>query len=148
MPAFNATLQLYEPALVVQARVDAAVRSATSRPAERRIGLAHDIKVNSQPGSIVVIRRYTPGWAIVAAILGLVFFLLGLLFLLVKKTQSLTISISSRGEGSCTVMVAGEAQESVISSVQAALAGTAATSPSRGSRSQVVQDAKLGKLNK
>ena len=78
-------------------------------------------------------------------ILGLVVFLLGLLFFLIKYTQSLTISISSRGKGGCTVIVSGEAEERVIREVQAALAG-ASPAAQRGSRSEVVQDVKLGKL--
>jgi hypothetical protein len=135
VPAFNATLQLDEPADVVQARIDATLRSSIVRK---------DTTVNSQPGSIVVIRRYTPGWAIVLGILGLFLFLLGLLFFLVKNTQSLTISISSRAEGGCTVMASGEAEEWVIRNVQAAFAGTSPVV----SRSQVVRNAQLGKLNK
>jgi hypothetical protein len=69
----------------------------------------------------VVTRRYTPGWAVTLGILGLIFFLLGLLFFLVKKTETLTISISPRGETSSTVVISGEAETWVIESVQAAL---------------------------
>ena len=95
MPAFNATLHLDEPVDVVQARIDGAVRSTLRGPNER-IGSARGTKVNSQPGSIVVIRQYTPGWAIVLGILGLIVFLLGLLFFLVKKTEA-SRSASRRG---------------------------------------------------
>ena len=136
MPAFNATLQLDESAKEVQARIASSVQT------DRK-----GYTVNSLPGSIVVIRRYTPGWAIVVGIVGLLFFLLGLLFFLVKNTDSLTISISPRGESGCTVLASGEAEEWVIRSVQAALAGHHVSRGSVGSRSQVVRDAKLGKLN-
>ena len=89
-----------------------------------------------------------PGWAVVVGIIGLLVFFLGLLFFLVKKIDSLTVSISARGEDGCTVMVSGEAEDSVIRNVQAALAGTAPTASSKlaQSKSQAVQDAKLGKL--
>jgi len=52
--------------------------------------------------TLVYTRRFIPTWAIVLAVIGLLVFLLGLLFLLVKDTQTVTISIgpSPLGEGS------------------------------------------------
>jgi hypothetical protein len=44
-------------------------------------------------GSLVLTRRYTPTWAIVLAIIGLLVFLLGMLFLLVKKTETVSVSL-------------------------------------------------------
>lgn len=39
----------------------------------------------TMPGTMRIIHRRTPGWAVVLAIIGLFVFLLGLLFLLVKE---------------------------------------------------------------
>lgn len=44
-----------------------------------------------QPNLMVIVRRYTPGWAIALAVVGLIVFLLGLLFLLVKSEERTTI---------------------------------------------------------
>jgi len=43
------------------------------------------------PDTLVIHHRYTPGWAVVLGIVGLIFFLLGLLFFLVKSTQTATV---------------------------------------------------------
>ena len=51
--------------------------------------------VNPSPEHIVVSRSYRPGWAIGAAIFTSLLFLAGLLFLLVKRQEALTISLSS-----------------------------------------------------
>jgi len=51
-------------------------------------------------GSIVLTRRYTPGWAIAVAIIGALFALLGLLALLVKDTETLAITITPVAGGS------------------------------------------------
>ena len=45
--------------------------------------------------------------------------LLGLLFLLVKETDTLAVGISQHGEDGCTVVVAGEASE-IFERLQAA----------------------------
>jgi hypothetical protein len=110
MATFNTTLQLDEPAEIVDARIAAALSKLTSS------------RARSQPGLIVITREYRPTWAVVLAIIGFFFFLLGLLFLLVKTTERLTISISSRGEEACTVVMAGEADDFVIVLLQSALA--------------------------
>ena len=56
--------------------------------------------------SITFTRKYTPTWAVVLAILGLLFFLLGLLFLLVKTQEVLVLSLTPE-EGHTKVMVSG-----------------------------------------
>ena len=67
------------------------------------------------------------------AILGALFFLLGLLFLLVTKTETLTVSVSQLDGDRCTVVVAGEADEWAIQTVQRALASPASSSvPEQG----------------
>jgi Protein of unknown function (DUF2510) len=56
-------------------------------------------KVTADAGtSITFTRRYTPTWAVVLAILGVLFFLLGLLFLLVKEEDTLVFSFTAEGE--------------------------------------------------
>ena len=42
-------------------------------------------------------RKYRPGWATALAIIGLVVFLLGLLFLLVKDTETVQVSLTAEG---------------------------------------------------
>jgi hypothetical protein len=129
--AFNTTLQLADSVDVVQRRLDEAFKKA--EPLSSR-----QYQVNSHPGLIVIIRRYHPGWAVVLGILGLLLFLIGLLFFLITKTDTLTISLSPTSEGGSTVVVSGEAEAGLIVAVQRALAGA--------SREQAVRDAKLVRL--
>jgi hypothetical protein len=50
--------------------------------------------------TIILTRRYTPTWAIVVAVLGILLFLIGLLALLVKNTETLTLTIAASPDGS------------------------------------------------
>jgi hypothetical protein len=50
--------------------------------------------------SLHVTRRYVPTWAIVVAIVGAWFFLIGLLALLVRETEVLTVTVYEQDEGS------------------------------------------------
>lgn len=108
--AFNTTLQLDEPAEVVYERI--------RRSLQQGVGSAH---VRAQPGLIVVTRRFTPTWAKVLGVIGLLLFLIGALFFLVKEEESLSISISPSGERRCTVMVAGNGETWLIARVQSAI---------------------------
>lgn len=45
------------------------------------------------PGSLLLTRKYTPTWAVVLGIIGLLIFLLGMLFWLVKNTETVTASL-------------------------------------------------------
>ncbi len=65
---------------------------------------------------IQVTRRYTPQWAVVVAIAGSFFFLLGLVVLLVRETETLTINVYQRGEGS-HLSVCGRSAPSVAASL-------------------------------
>jgi hypothetical protein len=107
---FNSTHHVDEPAGQIEARLTDALRQAASRS-----------DVRTQPGLIVVTRQYRPTWAIVLAILGAIFFLLGLLFLLVKNTETLTIAVSPGRGDDCTVVISGEADEWVIRTVHGVL---------------------------
>jgi hypothetical protein len=113
MATFNTTIHLSEPPDALSQRL------ALELPA-RLTGS----KVNPQPGLIVVTRTYTPGWAKVLGILGLLLFLIGVLFFLVRKTDTLTIGISPHLDGGSTVVVAGEASPSAITAIQSALTVT------------------------
>lgn len=48
----------------------------------------------SGPNSIVVTRRYTPTWAIVVGIIGIFFFLIGVLAFFIKESEVLTLVLS------------------------------------------------------
>lgn len=64
----------------------------------------------SSPNSIVVTRRYTPPWAIVVGIIGIFFFLIGILAFLIKESEVLTLVLSPELEGKHTrVAVSGVA---------------------------------------
>ena len=51
-------------------------------------------------GSIILTRKYIPTWAIVVAIVGLFIALLGLLALLYRDTETLTVTITPTDGGS------------------------------------------------
>lgn len=126
---YNFTLEVDEPPEAVYARV----KEYTSAPVtyERGSKVNHKknpYEVRAHPSVIVVRRKYTPGWAKVVGVVGLLFFLLGALFFLVKKTESLTISFVARGAG-CSVTLAGETSDWMAARIQAAIAGTAKPTP-------------------
>ena len=64
----------------------------------------------SGANNIVITRKYTPTWAIVVGIIGLLFFLLGVFAFFVKETEVLTVALSPEGEGRRTrVAISGVA---------------------------------------
>lgn len=73
--------------------------------------------------SLTLSRRRIPVWAIVLAI---VFFPIGLLFLLVKNTEMVQITLG-RAEGGTQVTIAGRASGPLMSALQYALSGYRAT---------------------
>jgi len=64
--------------------------------------------------SLVLTRKYTPTWAIVVAVIGIIVFLIGLLALLVKNTESLTVTLTEVPEGT-RVNITGVATPDMIS---------------------------------
>jgi hypothetical protein len=52
------------------------------------------------PSTVVVTRRYTPTWLLFIGACALFFFLLGLLVLLIKNTETLTITVVKEKRGS------------------------------------------------
>jgi hypothetical protein len=86
-------------------------------------------------GSIVMTRRYTPTWAIFLAVVGLLFFLLGLLFLLVKNYETVTITLSPDSGGGTNVFISGTASDEMqrrLTSVLSGMTSLAATNSSTG----------------
>jgi uncharacterized protein UPF0547 len=71
-------------------------------------------------GAIILTRRYIPTWAIVVAIVGLFIALLGLLALLYKDTETLTITITPTAGGS-NIAISGLATAEMSARITAAL---------------------------
>lgn len=63
---------------------------------------------------IVVTRRYTPTWAVVVGVVGILLFLIGLLAFLYKVTDTLTITVAPGDEGT-KVTISGVASPELSS---------------------------------
>jgi hypothetical protein len=74
---------------------------------------ASDYSVNAIGTTVILTRSYRPTWATVLAILGLLFFLLGLLFLLVKEKDSVTITVALTSTGN-RISPNGSASEELV----------------------------------
>jgi hypothetical protein len=72
------------------------------------------------PGTIVMTRRYRPTWTIVVAIVGALFFLIGLLALLYTATETLTITLVPMEDGT-KVTVSGVASQELLARLTASL---------------------------
>jgi hypothetical protein len=119
MATFNTTVQLPEPPNVLESRLIASLLNIK------------ELHVRAQPGSgiIVITRRHRPDWATALGVIGLLVFLIGILFFFVKVTESLTIAISPHGEGGSTVVINGEAAPWATARIHNALAQPAAAAP-------------------
>jgi len=85
-------------------------------------------QVTSVGGNTLILsRRYIPTWAIVVAAIGAVFLLIGLLFLFVKETETVTVTLAER-EDMTRISISGVATRSMIARLDAVLA----TLPSAG----------------
>jgi len=71
-------------------------------------------------GSIQIVRQFVPTWAIVLAIIGALFFLIGLLLLLLRTTEILQVTVYENSGGS-RVDVNGVASSRLGNQLQAAL---------------------------
>lgn len=71
-------------------------------------------------GSIVMTRKYTPTWAIVVGVIGILAALIGLLALLYKNTETLTITLAPT-EGGTRVTVSGIATAEMLTRISSAL---------------------------
>jgi hypothetical protein len=71
-------------------------------------------------GSVILTRKYIPTWAVVVAIIGLLFFLLGLLALLFKETDVLSVTLVPE-KGGTKVTVSGVASHEMLLRIGACL---------------------------
>ncbi len=79
-------------------------------------------QVTSVGGNTLILsRRYIPTWAIVVAAIGAVFLLIGLLFLFVKETETVTVTLAER-EDMTRISISGVATRSMIARLDAVLA--------------------------
>ncbi len=74
------------------------------------------------PNSVTLIRKYWPVWVIVVAVAGALLCLLGLLALLYKETETLTVTASETPEGT-QVDVSGVGSTEAIGRLNALLSG-------------------------
>lgn len=74
------------------------------------------------PNALTVTRKYIPTWAIVVAVIGALLFLIGLLALLYRETETLTITARDNGDGSTTVYVSGMATDLMVQRLDATFA--------------------------
>lgn len=72
--------------------------------------------------TLILTRKFTPTWAVAVAIIGLLFFLVGILALLVKENETLTISITP-SESGARVSISGNATPELVSRLESAVAG-------------------------
>ena len=98
------------------------------------------------PGSIVVTRKYRPGWVIAVAIIGALFFLVGLLVLLYQAEETLTITLSA-AEGGTRVVTTGVTSGELIHRVNGVLssvdeAGRAAPAETPAAEAAPTEDTK------
>ncbi len=70
--------------------------------------------------TLILTRRYTPTWAIVLAIVGLLLFFVGLLLLLVKETETVTIALTETEVGT-RVSISGVATQSMVARLNTVL---------------------------
>lgn len=91
----------------------------TQEIATRLAGVSTNVSV-PQSGTVIATRSSRPGWAIILAVLCSLLFLVGLLFLLVKQTQ--TVTVRTRPSGRRTrVEISGTADVDMIVAINGAL---------------------------
>jgi hypothetical protein len=89
------TATLDEPAATVLNRV---IQAASGVP-------GYSV-TSTSPTSVIITRKFTPTWAVVVGVLGLLLFLIGVLFFFVKTTETLSVTLSEAG-GKTTVALSG-----------------------------------------
>jgi hypothetical protein len=67
--------------------------------------------------TLILTRKYTPQWAIVVAVIGIFFFLIGLLALLVKETETLTVTVAPV-DGGTRINATGQGTPELISRLE------------------------------
>jgi hypothetical protein len=83
----------------------------------------HGYQVTSAGGNTLILsRRFTPTWAVIVAVIGILFFLIGLLALLVKETETLTVTLTE-SDGKTRVSISGVATSEMGARLNAVLSG-------------------------
>lgn len=72
------------------------------------------------PSTLMLTWRRTPTWAVIVAIIGVFVFLLGLLFLLVKESDTITVTCSD-ADGGVWVSAVGSGSQEMVEFLQAFL---------------------------
>lgn len=72
------------------------------------------------PGSIALVRKFIPTWAIIVAIIGVIFFLLGLLALLYRETEVTMVTVTPV-QGGSRVIVSGVGSQEMFTRLTGAL---------------------------
>lgn len=79
--------------------------------------------MNAAGNTLIFTRKYLPTWAIVVAVLGALLFLIGLLALVVRTTETLTLSFSSGSNGGTKVTISGLATPEMAANLSAVSQG-------------------------
>lgn len=96
------------------------VRESTDAVMQSYIAAASGVSgytMNAAGTSLIFTRKYLPTWAIVVAILGALLFLIGLLALVVRTTETLTITLSATPSGGTKVSISGLATSEMASRI-------------------------------
>lgn len=72
------------------------------------------------PGSIALTRKYLPTWAIIVAVIGVIFFLIGLLALLYRDTEVTMVTVTPV-QGGSRVTVSGVGSQEMFTRLTGAL---------------------------
>ena len=71
-------------------------------------------------GTILLTRKYIPVWAIVVAVIGTLLFLIGLLALLYRETETMTVSLTP-SEGGTRITLSGVGSQEMLTRITAAV---------------------------
>jgi hypothetical protein len=83
------------------------------------------------PRSLLLTRRFIPGYAIFLAAVGFLLFLVGLLALLIKETETLSVSIAGASDGSATrVSISGVIDQQMSLRINSVLVSLTPAKPS------------------
>jgi hypothetical protein len=74
--------------------------------------------------SLVLVRKYTPTWAVVVGVLGILLFLIGLLAFLIKETESVTVTLAEGRDGT-RVTISGVATPEMQARLNSVISGSA-----------------------
>lgn len=82
--------------------------------------------MNAAGTTLIFTRKFLPTWAIVVAVLGALLFLIGLLALVVRTTETLTITLAATPSGGTKVSVSGLATPEMAAKISAVSNGLTA----------------------